>query len=357
MKYKHWERLPEYLENKLITKNDHPNLPISIYNYSRDCQFESKWDEVTLDARALVLDNDGNVVARSFPKFFNYGENGVSVPSFEHAHIQDKLDGSLGLLFYYADQWILASKGSFTSEQSSKGMEIILSKYNLSKFLKEYTYVGEIIYPQNRIVVDYGELENFIFTSVFHLDSELNWNTALAILHSMDIDRKDIVECETVFDTDTVNRKTLLDESVFNKEGYVFRFHPSNYRIKLKFEEYVRLHRLITGFSNLDIWRCLKSGDDISILLERVPDEFDRWVRSTIEDFKDKYNEIEESAKLEFEKIYVEDQKEFAKIAIEYPPMMRSVLFNLYHGTDSSTFIWRNLRPVYSKPFWQKEIE
>ena len=79
----------------------------------------------------------------------------------------------------------------------------------------------------------------------------------------------------------------------------------------------------------------------------------DNW----IEDFKDKYNEIEQSAKLEFEKIYVEDQKEFAKIAIEYPPMMRSVLFNLYHGTDSSTFIWRNLRPVYSKPFWQKEIE
>ena len=357
MKYKHWERLHEYLDNKLISKTDHPNLPISIYNYTRECQFESKWDEVTLDARALVLDDQGNIVARSFPKFFNYGENGASIPSFEHAHIQDKLDGSLGLLFYYADRWILASKGSFASDQSAKGMEIILSKYDLSRFPKEYTYVGEIIYPENRIVVDYGDMENFIFTSVFHLDSELNWNTALAVLNSVDVKREDIVECETVFDQESANNRLSLEQSIFNKEGYVFRFYPSNYRIKLKFEEYVRLHRLLTGFSNLDIWRCLKSGDDLSSFLERVPDEFDKWVRSTISDFRNKYNVIEEEAKSEFEKIYVEDQKEFAKAAIGYDPMIRSILFNMYHGRDSSIYIWRNLRPVYAKPFWQKEIE
>ena len=63
--------LNDYLEKGLVVKNDHPTLPISIYNYSRTCQYENNWDEITKQCRGLILDNEGYVVAKTFNKFFN----------------------------------------------------------------------------------------------------------------------------------------------------------------------------------------------------------------------------------------------------------------------------------------------
>ncbi len=50
----------EYVEKGLVEKNSHPTLPIAIYNYSREVQYEGKWDNITKMCRALVLDDNGN---------------------------------------------------------------------------------------------------------------------------------------------------------------------------------------------------------------------------------------------------------------------------------------------------------
>jgi len=68
------EILNQYVKDGWVERNDHPSLPISIYNYSRKTQYEGKWDDITLKTRGLVLDNEGNVVAKAFDKFFNYEE-------------------------------------------------------------------------------------------------------------------------------------------------------------------------------------------------------------------------------------------------------------------------------------------
>jgi RNA ligase len=57
------------------------------------------------------------------------------------------MDGSLGILFKYEKEWVLATRGSFTSEQSIKGFEM-LENYNYEKLHKDYTYLFEIIYDQ-----------------------------------------------------------------------------------------------------------------------------------------------------------------------------------------------------------------
>ncbi|NCW47728.1 MAG: hypothetical protein EBV95_06335 [Actinobacteria bacterium] len=90
----------KYVEDGLVVKQDHPGYPISIYNYSRTCQYEGKWDDITLSCRGLVLDNEGNVVAKPFPKFFNYEElEGMTfrpskIPN-ETFDVFEKMDGSL----------------------------------------------------------------------------------------------------------------------------------------------------------------------------------------------------------------------------------------------------------------------
>jgi hypothetical protein len=48
-------------------------------------------------------------------------------------------------------------------------------------------------------------------------------------------------------------------------------------------------------------------------------------------------------------------QKDFAENAKEYDHP--SILFSMLNGKDVSPFIWKLIRPEYSKPFWKKEIE
>ena len=135
--------LNTYVEKGLIEKNKHPFYPIYIYNYSRECQFLGAWDEITLACRGLVLDEEGNVLARPFKKFFNIEET-KSIPD-ESFEVYEKMDGSLGILFRYRGEWIFASKGSFTSDQAVKGKEM-LNKYGIENLDKSKTYLFEIIY-------------------------------------------------------------------------------------------------------------------------------------------------------------------------------------------------------------------
>ena len=356
MKYQYWDVLPKYMEWGWIKKTDHPSLPISIYGYTRTCQFESRWDDVTRDCRGIILDNEGNLIARGFPKFYNWEETDLSIPKHEHVHIQSKADGSLGILFYYSDQWMLATRGSFASEQAAEGMEIISNSYDLNKFHKDLVYVGEIIYPENRIVVDYGDAKKFIFLSVFVGDSELNWTTALGIFHSSGIPEEDIIQTEMVTEIEQIVKKLRRQEDeIANEEGFVFRFHPDNYRVKLKFNDYVRLHRLLTGFSNLDIWRSLSEGNGVIEFLDRVPDEFDKWVRSQVSHLQEQYDETQRTCRYLMKENFAISKKDFAEKIKNLDSNLKPIVFAMYDQKEYSKMIWKNLRPVYQKPFWQKD--
>ena len=144
--------LLKYFEDGLVYKQVHPNLPLTIWNYTEKVQYENLFDDVTIQTRGLVTDSDGNIVARPFKKFFNL-EEGKHTPTIDF-QVFDKMDGSLGILFYFEGEWILATRGSFTSDQAVKGFEM-LQKYNYQKLHKSYTYLFEIIYNNNRIVVRY----------------------------------------------------------------------------------------------------------------------------------------------------------------------------------------------------------
>jgi RNA ligase len=137
--------LNDYIDRGLVIKQDHPNLPLSIYNYSRECQYSGKWDDITLNCRGLVLDNDGNVIAKPFPKFFNYEElKPEDIPN-ENFEVYEKMDGSCIICFYYNNEWMCATRGSFISEQAVKASEL-LKNNPIEKLNKNNTYIFEIIY-------------------------------------------------------------------------------------------------------------------------------------------------------------------------------------------------------------------
>ena len=161
------ELLDKYVVEGWLVSQKHPTLPLAIYNYSQKTQYEGRWDDVTISCRGLIVDTEtGEVIIRPFQKFFNYEEVPSEIPweTSDYVYVQEKMDGSLGILFKYKKDWILATRGSFTSAQAVRGMEILKSKYDLNKFEHTVAYLVEIIYPENMIVVDYGE-EKITFLS------------------------------------------------------------------------------------------------------------------------------------------------------------------------------------------------
>jgi RNA ligase len=356
--------LNQYIDKGWVVKTNHPTLPIALFNYSRNTQYENNWDEITLSCRGLILDNEGNVVAGGMSKFFNYEEVTKEIPfKDDYVYVQEKMDGSLGILFYYNNEWHLATKGSFKSVQSVKGLEMIKLKYDLKLFHNEMTYIVEILYDENRIVVKYPE-EKVVFLSVFSNGMELQWGTAKSIFHSSGIYESDVVKTEQYFSFGEDLYKSLKEKNEDNKEGFVLRFFPSNFRMKIKFEDYVRLHRILTEFSNVDIWEYLKEGKDINELLNRVPDEFDKWVKSTIRDLRYFYFQYNERAgKLFDHKMYGKyndlepetNKKKYAEWVMKQEEPLRPILFKMFNKKDYSKYIWKMIKPEYSKPFWKKE--
>lgn len=361
------EILNKYYEDGLLYKQVHPTLPLVIWNYCEKVQYERLWDDVTLMCRGLITDNKGNIIVKPMTKFFNYEEvvydAGNLIPwRDECIHVQDKLDGSMLILFYYlpTNEWVTATRGSFTSEQAIEGMNILNSKYELDTFEKSIAYIGEVIYPQNRIVVDYGDLSTVKFITAvpnrcYTHDNydEFEFSRARDYFRYSGIKHKDIVKSKHYLTFGPELPKQLKSLNTKNKEGFIFRFHPSNFRMKIKFEDYIRLHRIITGVSNIAIWEYLVEDKPFDEILEKVPDEFYDWVKSTINTLKTEYTIIENEYKVIYNKIKGEyntdDKKVFASYAKQYK--YPSILFNMNTGKSYSDKIWKLIRPVFSKPF------
>lgn len=335
--------LDRYVAEGWLISQVHPTLPLTIYNYSQATQYDAKWDEVTLSARGLVFDDVGNLVARPFKKFFNI-EEAKHTPT-EEFEIFEKMDGSLGIMFYYGGEWIFASRGSFTSEQAVRFKEIFERNYKTSHLTVKNTYLFEIIYPENRIVVNYGEMEDVVMLGEIHTESgeELGmdyWqNSIFNIVKKYDF--KDYKEIQ----------KLNWD----NKEGFIVRFSNGD-RCKIKFADYVKLHRVLTNCTSYDVWENLKTfGKLPEGMLKDVPDEFYDWVHRTESRLRKEYQFVENFYMAQVSSIarYGIGQKEFALRVQALEGVNTGLMFAIFNGkTDKmAELIWKMIKPAYEKPF------
>ena len=398
------EILQKYHTDGLLHKQTHPTLDLTIWNYSPKVQYEKLWDDITLQCRGLVTNSKGEIVARPFKKFFNYEEHKPEDIPNEDYVVYEKMDGSLGILFYYKEEltderryniwfnnnyetgmerffdpnnlpdfenpyyeptpktkgeWILATRGSFTSPQAIKGKEI-LDRHDISALRKDNTYLFEIIYPENRIVVDYGDEEKLVVIGGIHTetgeeipDSSLFWMQNAGF------------EVVTTYKTWGEGYDLLKEEISKDREGYVIRF-KNGFRMKIKGEEYKRLHKILTNISNRDIWEYLKDNKPFDELLEKVPDEFNDWVKTTIRDLKYACFQLRETAgKLHdgfrYGKFGDRDpepsKKEFAEFVMKQQKVLHAIMFAMWEKNNPKVdeIIWKLVKPTYSKPFKKDE--
>jgi len=344
------EKLNEYFEKGLVYKQVHPTLPLTIWNYTEKVQYEGLWDEITLQTRGLVTDDEGNVVARPFKKFFNIEEKKFTAT--EEFEVYEKMDGSLGILFFYEGKWIVATRGSFTSDQAVKAQEILKSKYIVESIPKGYTTLFEIIFPENRIVVDYGDEESLVVLGMTSRMSgkEMDYDSLLNVHNESGM--------SVVKKYDGINDYKQLKEMVKNdQEGFVVKFSNGD-RVKVKGVEYLRLHKIMANLSTTAVWEVLSNGGDMENLLKDVPDEFYKKIKTYVQDLKYGFFQISERAgKLHdgfrYGKYGDRDseptKKEFAEFVFNQDKVLQPVMFSMWDRKPYDHIIWRIIKPAFKK--------
>lgn len=345
---------------------------LAIANYTPKAQYDWAWNEVTVACRGLIFDTETHeVIARPFDKFFNWDQGKGNelwqnaMPPTGPVVRMEKMDGSLGILYpIYAEKFnggyggkfivdhAIATRGSFHSEQAEWATNFYQA-YEDSIIWPEKgfeprsdkTYLFEIIYPANRIVVDYGEYKGLVLIDV--IDNETGF--------------ADLQEFDDCLWPDKVNRTVLnhgfdsgqAAEIPPGDEGFVYLWPNINFRTKMKSADYIELHRLVSNLSEKSIWEQLVAGKTAGEIKDGLPDEFHDFVDKTAWNIQNSALALVRQSIMEYTEIVNElgpdfQRKDFAQKASK--SFFKTYLFMLLDGKSVYKTALHAMKPRSEKP-------
>lgn len=354
------------LDPKYISKRKHPTEDLWILNYTKQAQFDWYWDKDTIVCRGLIVDGDDNIVSRPFKKFFTPEQyedldcSDIEIPGlinklygvkYKNMYkgpftCTEKMDGSLGISYFTSDgEMRIATRGSFESPQA-KLANRLLEKGPLFLDLKlKYTYLFEICSPDNKIVVNYDKDELVLLTII---DTETGRELSREEINNENLPFQQTTKW-VVFHSfeEVIQDKLTQDKEGFNnREGYVVSFE-NGMRVKIKFDEYLRLHRIMTNTSEKRIWEVVVNRevydlDNLMFLYNNTPDEFSKWVASTVDRLYKIYDTIQQQCLLdELACLKLNSRKEQAEL-IKNRPHSR-IVFAMLDGKYRSLSLQKKM--------------
>ncbi len=341
------EKFRPYVEKRLLREVTSPCKRLVLYNYTDHCTYEKAWDDVTLNARGTVYEiATGKVIARAFPKFFNFGElEGIdpqkqkdilNAKSFE---TYEKMDGSLGIVYYYDGSWRVNTRGSFTSDQAVKGKEMLDEMYSIPDMFIGCTFLVEIIYPENKIIVDYGSVEKLTLLASYgkrHLELPYDYKDDIGF----------DVAPSSKFDS-IAALQAHLETLDHTEEGYVVRL-ANGERVKFKSRAYLDVARIMNHMTPLSFWKAMTNGKVESEYLEHLPEEFREEADRLVEELENKYQKLFAYHSIEFAN-HIERSMERKEIALkcQEKDLNLSAMFAILDGKDDvlDKIIMKQIRP------------
>lgn len=338
--------LQEHMRNGIVRFQVHPEYNnYWIMNYTETASYNRIWDEVTLQCRGLIVDWDTKeIIARPFDKFFNHNEPDAPVldldSDLDDITVTDKLDGSLGILYRLPNgSYAVASRGSFASEQAIHATEVFKRKYWTTHFSRDLTYMFEIIYPQNRIVLDYGDKDDLFLLGARDIyngdtygpDELLDWHGPRASTYSY----------KTL-------REALEAPARSNREGYVVYSSVQDARVKIKQEDYIALHKIVTGLTKRRVWENLSEGKTLEELLSIVPDEWHTWLAKTANELILAQITLRRDTMRDFKEIRDSLPEDFTRKQFAIEAVKRSnpgFLFKILDGGNIQNDTWDAIKP------------
>lgn len=308
-----------------------------VWDYTQKTQAMRHWTPETRMCRGLVTTRDGRIVSRPFPKFFNLGEEplpeGLGQPL-----VYEKVDGSLIVVSQFEGQRIVSSRASMGNPHTRAAEDI------LGDWMPEpgFTYCFELIHPDMRIVCHYGDARELRLLA--KIDARTGVEYRLPPPPQVLDWPNQAVEYQMMWPFDPE------DHAVPNAEGFVLFWPGWALRVKVKFAEYLRLHKLLAGVTPRTIWDMLRRGQATDELYKRTPDEFYDWLQEHEESLKRRYRSILIQGVNRIDHLKHLERKGFAAAIADDP--LRSVLFKLYDDRDPAPVIWQMLEPKNTRAFW-----
>lgn len=308
-----------------------------IFNYTARAQYAGRWNFFERVSRGLIVHSKtGEIVARAFDKFYNWLQDGKRSDGHIIA-VTEKLDGSLGILYRVDGEYRISTRGSFHSDQAEWATRFLRDHYSLASLPNELTLLFEIIYPANRVIVDYKGREALIllatrnrltgaylpfFPDMLTLAQEFGFPTPKALNFN------DITEI-----------MVQIQKLNHDEEGFVVEFSDGQ-RFKFKGHKYLELHRLVFGLSFKNTLQAVMT-DQVDAIRLQIPDEFllqfNAWVNeieATRVSLKREVTEI-------FEQAPKETRKEFAMWVMATHRDLSAYLFAMLDGYPLEPIIYR----------------
>ena len=311
------------------------------YKYSPMTAALRKWNDNTVRARGLVVDDNERIVARGFNKFFNLSEVesfGVDVDINEQGVIMDKLDGSLGLAYKVGDLWRVSTAGSLVSDQALHATRIMNERYADTPYTPGKTMLVEIIYPENRIVTNYGDADDLFL--IGGADTNGYWISP---------DDFDFAGPKVEHYRGTIGDVLNSADPEDGTEGFVIRL-DSGLMVKVKHPKYLQLHRAKSLFSEKRVWESLKDGS-FSEMLAILPDEFHDEAKSMKKNLESQFNAVVDEVDDLVSQVPEGERRDRAiwvNKNVKNANTRSLVMMKAVAGNDITPKVWDRIKPVGS---------
>lgn len=115
---------------RVVSKDD-----LLLFSYTDKAQYAGRWNPFERMSRGLIINRvTGEIVARPFDKFFNWGERG-QVTDMPIVSVTEKVDGSLVISRRdESGNIVFSTRGSFDSEQARWATKWLHQSYASSHF-------------------------------------------------------------------------------------------------------------------------------------------------------------------------------------------------------------------------------
>lgn len=294
--------------------------------------------EIVREARGLILeDKTWKIVCYPFKKFFNYGEAYADEIDWETAKVTSKEDGSLIKIYHYNGEWRVGTNSTIDAEDAVLNSPYYRNfrelfdvaanncKFGFDRLDPNYTHLMELCSCHNTIVVPYNE------PKLFHIGTR---NNITCEEEEVDIGIEKPKEWALSSLNDCIAMAATFD---FTREGFVCR--DKNYhRVKVKSEDYVRVHRLANnGSITLERAIDLICTNELEEFLVYCP-QYTDFINDVRHRFNKFYSDIYFNVNMALiEKMDCETRKDFAAVVktFKYPMVWFKVYDTKFFDIDA----------------------
>jgi hypothetical protein len=211
---------------------------------------------IVQECRGLILDRDKNwaIIAHPFHKFFNSEEGHAAKIDWSTARVQEKVDGSLIIMYHHDGKWHVATSGTPDASGAINGLPMTFEKLfwetvfmegskshywaheDPNSISPDITFMWELTSPYNRIVVQHPKPKLTLIGMRNRVTGE-EYDVATSAPPGAPIVKHfDLTSLEAI-------GNSFSTISALNQEGYVVVDASFN-RVKIKHPQYVALHHL-----------------------------------------------------------------------------------------------------------------